>query len=156
LNLGQNRWYGRVGIPIVWQLGAWVPGRRTTLEFLPAVWLFGDNDDYVGQTMETDPMFQLDAHLTRDFTEHFWGSLDGAWYSGGKPTIDGVSGKKLSNVGLGFTLGYNINDNLNLTFSYKSTIDDDDPDDLRMDMFMVSLVYGWHPLLEGARRLGEE
>jgi hypothetical protein len=156
LNLGQNRWYGRFGVPIVWQLGAWVPGRRTTLEFLPAVWLFGDNDDYVGQTMETDPMFQLDAHLTRDFTEHFWGSLDGAWYSGGKPTIDGVSGEKLSNVGLGFTLGYNVNDNLNLTFSYKSTIDDDDPEDLRMDMFMVSLVYGWHPLLEGARRLGEE
>jgi len=156
LNLGQNRWYGRVGIPIVWQLGAWVPGRRTTLEFLPAVWLFGDNDDYVGQTMETDPMFQLDAHLTRDFTEHFWGSLDGAWYSGGKPTIDGVSGEKLSNIGLGFTLGYAVNDNLNLTFSYKSTIDDDDPEDLRMDMFMVSLVYGWHPLLEGARRLGEE
>jgi len=156
LNLGQNRWYGRFGVPIVWQLGAWVPGRRTTLEFLPAVWLFGDNDDYVGQTMETDPMFQLDAHLTRDFTEHFWGSLDGAWYSGGKPTIDGVSGEKLSNVGLGFTLGYNVNDNLNLTFSYKSTIDDDDPEDLRMDMFMISLVYGWHPLLEGARRLGEE
>ncbi len=25
LNLGQNRWYGRVGAPIVWQLG---PGRR--------------------------------------------------------------------------------------------------------------------------------
>jgi len=36
LNLGQNRWYGRVGAPIVWQLGAWVPGRRTPLEFLPA------------------------------------------------------------------------------------------------------------------------
>ena len=35
LNLGQNRWYGRVGAPIVWQLGPWVPGRRTTLEFLP-------------------------------------------------------------------------------------------------------------------------
>ena len=48
LNLGQNRWYGRLGAPIVWQLGDWVPGRRTTLEFLPAVWLFGDNDDYLG------------------------------------------------------------------------------------------------------------
>jgi hypothetical protein len=156
LNLGQNRWYGRFGVPIIWQIGSWVPGRRTTLEFLPAVWLFGDNDDYVGQTMETDPMFQLDAHLTRDLTEHFWGSLDGAWYTGGEPTIDGVSGEKLNNVGVGFTFGYNVNDNLNLTFSYKSTINDDAPDDLRMDMFMVSLVYGWHPLLEGARRLGEE
>ena len=73
LNLGQNRWYGRVGVPIIWQLGPWVPGRRTTLEFLPAVWLFGTNDNYVGGTMKTDPMFQLDAHLTRDFTENFWG-----------------------------------------------------------------------------------
>ena len=74
LNLGQNRWYGRVGMTVVWQLGASVPGRRTTLELLPAVWLFGDDANYVGQTLKTDPMFQLDAHLTRDFTaEHLSG-----------------------------------------------------------------------------------
>jgi hypothetical protein len=153
LNIGQNRWYGRLGLPIIWQLGAWVPGRRTTLEFLPAVWLFGDNDDYVGQTLKTDPLFQLDAHLTRDFTEHFWGALDAAWYYGGEASINGVSGEKLNNLGFGLTLGYQINDNLNLTAGYKSTINDDAPDDLRMDSFMVSLVYGWHTLLEGSRRL---
>jgi len=28
------------------------------------------------QTLKTDPMFQVDAHLTRDFTETFWGALD--------------------------------------------------------------------------------
>ena len=156
LNIGQNRWYGRLGLPIIWQLGPWVPGRRTTLEFLPAVWFFGDNDDYVGQTMETDPMFQLDAHLTRDFTEHFWGSLDAAWYTGGKATIDGVSGEKLDNLGFGLTLGYQVNDNLNLTFGYKSTFNDDAPGDLKMDVFMVSLVYGWHPLIEGSKRLKSE
>jgi hypothetical protein len=155
LNIGQNRWYGRLGLPIIWQLGPWVPGRRTTLEFLPAVWLFGDNDDYVGQTMETDPLFQLDAHLTRDLTERFWAALDGAWYYGGEATVNGVSGEKLDNVGIGLTLGYQINDNLNLTFGYKSTLNDDDPGDLRMDSFMVSLVYGWHKLLEGSRRLKE-
>jgi hypothetical protein len=156
LNLGQNRWYGRLGAPVIWQLGAWVPGRRTTLEFLPAVWFFGTNDDYVGQKLETDPMFQLDAHLTRDFTEHFWGSLDAAWYSGGESSINGVPGEKLNNVGFGFTLGYNINDNLNLTLGYKSTVNDSAPDDLRMDAFMVTFVYGWHPLLEGSRRLEGE
>jgi len=156
LNVGQNRWYGRVGMPIVWQLGSWVPGRRTTLEFLPAVWFFGTNDDYVGRTLKTDPMFQLDAHLTRDFTEKFWGSLDLAWYSGGKATVDGVAGEKLNNVGLGLTLGYAINDNLNLTVGYKSTINDSAPDDLRMDAFMITFVYGWHPLIEGSRRLKGE
>ncbi len=153
LNIGQNRWYGRLGLPIIWQLGPWVPGRRTTLEFLPAVWFFGTNDDYVGQTLKTDPLFQLDAHLTRDFTEQLWGSLDAAWYNGGQASINGVAGEKLNNLGFGLTLGYQINDNLNLTFGYKSTVHDDAPGDLRMDVFMVSLVYGWHPLLEGARRL---
>jgi len=153
LNLGQNRWYGRLGAPIVWQLGPWVPGRRTTLEFLPAVWLFGANDNYVGQTLETDPMFQVDAHLTRDFTESLWGSLDGAWYTGGQASIDGVEGEKLDNLGVGLTLGYQINDNLALTFGYKSTISDSGPGDLQMDGFMISLVSGWHQIIEGARRL---
>jgi hypothetical protein len=156
LNLGQNRWYGRVGAPIVWQLGPWVPGRRTTLELLPAVWLFGKNDDYVGQTLETDPMFQVDAHLTRDLTERIWASLDGAWYTGGKATIGGVEGEKLDNLGIGITLGYQINDNLGLTVGYKSTVNDSAPGDLQMDGFMVSLVAGWHPLVEGARRLKGE
>jgi len=156
LNLGQNRWYGRVGMPVVWQLGDWVPGRRTTLEFLPAVWLFGNNTDYVGQTLKTDPMFQLDAHVTRDFTEQLWGSLDLVWYNGGKATVNGVAGEKLNNVGLGFTLGYQVNTNLALTFGYKSTINDNGPGDLKMDAFMISLVYGWHPLIEGMNRLKSE
>ena len=95
----------------------WVPGRRTTLEILPAVWLFGDNDDC---------------------------------------GINGVSGEKLDNLGLGPTLGYQINDNLNLTVSYKSTLNDDDPDDLAWTNFMVSFVYGWHKLIEGSRRLKDE
>ena len=156
LNIGQNRWYGRVGVPIVWQLGSWVPGRRTTAEFLPAAWIFGDNDDYVGQTLETDPIYQLDGHLTRDLNERLWAALDGAWYRGGVATIDGVEGEELDNLGFGFTLGYQINENLGLTFGYKSTVGDSDPTDLRMDGFMVTLVSGWHPLVEGARRLHKE
>jgi hypothetical protein len=156
LNVGQNRWYGRLGFPVVWQLGAWVPGRRTTLEFMPVVWLFGDNDDFVGQTLETDPMYEIEARLTRDFTEHFWGSLDAAWYTGAEATINGVKGEKLDNLGLGFTLGYQINDNLGLTFGYKSTANDSAPDDLQMDVFQISVVYGWHPIIEGAKRLGKE
>jgi len=156
LNIGQNRWYGRLGMPIIYQIGPWVPGQRTTLELLPAVWLFGDNDDFVGQTMETDPLFQVDAHLSRDFTETAWGALDLSWYTGGKATLNGVSGEKRDDLAVGITLGYQVNDNLNLTFGYKSTLNDDDPEDLSLDMFMVTLVYGWHPLIEGSKRLQNE
>jgi hypothetical protein len=155
LNLGGNRWFGRLGAPIIWQIGPWVPGRRTTLEFLPAVWLFGDNTDFLGQTIKTDPILQLDAHLSRDITHNFWASLDGAWFYGGKATIDTLEGTKLNNIALGITLGYQINENISLTFGYKSTIDDDAPNALRMDGFMLTFVYGWHPLIEGVKRLKE-
>jgi hypothetical protein len=153
LNLGQNRWYGRLGAPIVWQIGPWVPGKRTTLEFLPGVWLFGDNSDYLGKTLKTDPAFQLDAHLSRDLTHNFWAALDGTWYTGGQASVDTSQGAELNNLGIGLTFGYQINENLNITFGYKSTIDDDAPDALRMDSFMITLVYGWHPLIEGVKRL---
>ena len=153
LNLGQNRWYGRVGFPIVWQLGPWVPGRRTTLEFLPAVWFFSDNNDFVGTTLSTKPMFQLESHLTRDFHEHLWGSFDVTWMTGGQATLHGMQGEKLDNVGLGITLGYHINDNLQLTGGYIATVNDSEPTDLRMDGFRLSLVFGWHTLVENRKKL---
>jgi len=157
LNIGQNRWYTRLGMPVIWQLGDWVPGRRTTLEFLPLAWIYGDNTDYVGQTLSTKPLYQLDAHLTRDFTSKFWGSLDAVWYNGGQATISGptgsVTGSKLNNMGVGLTLGFTLNDNMSMTVGYKSAINNNAPGDMKMDGFMFSFVYGWHPLFEGFNRL---
>jgi hypothetical protein len=43
-----------------------------------------------------------------------------------------------------------------LTFGYKSTLNDNAPADLRMNTFMVSLLFGWHPIVEGSRRLSAE
>ena len=157
LNLGQNRWYGRVGAPVVWQLGAWVPGQRTTLEVLPSLWLFGDNTDFMGETLSTDPTFQLESHLTRDLTGSLWTSLDATWQTGGKATVgDGEEGDSIDTLGVGFTLGYQVNDNLGFTCGYMSSINDSDPGDLQMDIFRVSLTYGWHKIIEGQKRLGAE
>jgi len=156
LNIGQNRWYGRVGFPIVWQLGPWTPHRRTTLEFLPSVWLFGDNDDFVGQTLSTDPMFAIEGHLTRNFAKDIWGSLDVNWLSGGQASLDGVPGEDTDMHGLGFTLGYQLNDHAQLTIGYKATLGDDQPGDLSMDRVQISLTFGWHKLIEGMKRIGGE
>jgi hypothetical protein len=159
LNLGQNRWYGRIGTPIIWQLGPWIPDRRTTLEIFPSVWLFGDNDDFVGQNLSSDPTFELETHLTRNFTSKFWGSLDATYSSSGDATItttmmsETTSGSDMTLVG--FTLGYQLNDSMQLTIGYKSTLDNDAAsDDLHMSVFMISLTTGWHRLIEGANRLG--
>ncbi len=156
INMGQNRWYGRIGVPIVWQIGAWVPGERTTLEFLPGVWLFGDNIDFVGKTMSTEPMIQLEGHLTRDFSANFWGSLDVISYTGGLATIDGVAGSSLNNLGIGGTLGYHINSSLQMNLSYSSTVNDKKPEDLKMDAFRLTLIYGFQSLIEGMNRLKGE
>lgn len=156
INIGQNRWYGRIGTPIVWQLGQWIPGKRTTFEMLPAIWMFSDNTDFVGKTMSTEAMYQIEAHLTRDFMERAWGSLNVVSYSGGKATIDGVEGSALNNLGVGATLGYEINENMQLNISYTSTINDSAPEALKMDGFRITLLYGWHPLVEGMRRLKGE
>jgi hypothetical protein len=152
VNIGQNRWFGRIGLPMMVNLGQWVPGRKTTLEVLPALWLFEDNDDFVGQTLENDPMFQLEVHLTRDFTDKLWGSLGMVYYSEAEPTIAGVPGNGLSEIGVGLTAGFTINDNVMLTAGYTSTVGDDSGD-LDLGTFRISLVYGWHRLIEGIRRL---
>jgi hypothetical protein len=156
VNIGQNRWYGRIGAPIVWQIGEWVPGKRTTIEMLPAIWMFAPNYDFVGQKMTTEAMYQLEGHVTRDFMERVWGSFDVISYLGGKATIDTLQGKSMNNVGLGATLGYHVNDNMQLTVSYNTTVNDNNADDLKMDAFRFTIIYGWHPLVEGIRRLKGE
>jgi hypothetical protein len=72
---------------------------------------------------------------------------------GGKSTVDGVGGNQLNNLGVGFTLGYQITGNLSLTAGYMATVNDNDPGDMSMDVFRFSIVVGWHNVVEGMERL---
>jgi hypothetical protein len=64
-----------------------------------------------------------------------------------------VEGNALSNLGMGGTLGYQINDNMQLTLFYNTTVNDNDAEDLKMDGFRITFLYGWHKLIEGMHRL---
>ena len=75
VNMGLNRWYGRFALPMKYHFGAFAPGYRSSFELTPSVWLFAENDDFVGQKLENDPLWQIEAHLTHDFTRSFFGSL---------------------------------------------------------------------------------
>ena len=154
LNLGQNRWYGRIGTPMIIQMGSWAADRRTTLELFPSVWFFGDNDDFVGQNLESDATFEFEAHLTRNFTSRIWGSLDATYIRSGDSMVGAVtsSGSEFSMAG--FTLGYQVNDHMQLTLGYKSTLNNDSgSNELQSSTFSISFVAGWHRLIEGANRL---
>ena len=71
--------------------------------------------------------------------------------------LDGrpLAGDELNNFGIGATAGYQITENLMLTASYMTLVSSGSPNSLQMDKFTFSLLYGWHSLVEGARRLEE-
>ena len=152
VNIGQNRWFGRFGLPFKYHFGPFAPGHMTSLEITPSVWLFNKNDDFVGRTLENDPLWQLEAHLTRDFTESFMGSLDLLYRTGFQSEIDGVvAGDDLDVGNLGFTLQYQLADNVALRTSYSTNVFGDS--DLDNSMIRIGIVYPWHRSTENAKKL---
>jgi len=152
VNLGQNRWFGRVALPFKYHFGAFSPGYRSSLELTPSVWLFDDNDDFLGQTLENDPLWQFEAHLTNDFTPNFFGSLDLLYRGGFQSEIDGVEvGEELDIGNLGFTLSYQATDNLSIRTGFSSNVFGDE--DLDSSMARIQFVFGWHPDFENIKKL---
>jgi hypothetical protein len=152
VNMGLNRWYGRVAFPFKYHFRVFSPGYMTSLEITPSVWLFAENDDFVGQKLENDPMWQLEAHLTHDFTRSFFGSLDLLYRGGFQSEINGVEVGDDLNIGnLGFTLNYQATDNLTIRTSYSSNVFGDD--DLDNSIIRIQVAYSWHRLMENMKKL---
>ena len=150
LNIGQNRWSFRTGLPFVQSLGPWVTGERTTFELFPSAWFFTDNDDFQGQTLEQDPIFMVESHLTRDLTDDLFASLDYVFQSSGDTTIGGMNlGNSDSSSFLGATFGFQATDNLQMRLSFGSSI----AGDLDGSMIRIEFNYGWHALAEALKRL---
>ena len=152
VNMGQNRWFGRIAFPFKYHFGVFAPGYMTSLEIIPSVWLFAENDDFVGKQMENDPLWQLESHLTHDFTRNFFGSLDLLYRGGFQSEIEGVEAGEELNIGnLGFTLNYQVTDNLALRTSYMSNVFGDS--DLDSSVIRIQFVYAWHRLMENMKKL---
>lgn len=152
VNIGQHRWFGRFALPFKYHFGAFTPGYRKSFEITPSVWLFDDNDDFLGQKLENDPMWQLEAHLTKDFTPNFYGSLDALYRNGFKSKINGVKlGDDIEVGALGFTLNYQLNDNCAIRTGYSSNVFGDS--DLDTSMFRLQIVFGWHAAMENLKKL---
>lgn len=84
INVGANRW------AIKAELGFMAPlAPKWLLELDLGVWMFDDNDDFLGFTKEQKPITAIQAHLVHRFARGFWGSLDASLYKGGRSTLDG-------------------------------------------------------------------
>ena len=155
VNLGLNRVYGRIAFPFKYHFGVFTPGYRSSFELVPSVWLFAENDDFVGQTLENDPMWQVEAHWTHDFTQHFFGSVDLLYRSGFQSEIDGIDvGDDLDIGDLGFTLNFEVTDNVTIRTSYSSNVFGDS--DIDNSMIRLQFVYAWDRAIENIKKLGSE
>jgi hypothetical protein len=154
VNLGLNRLWGRVALPIKYHFGVFSPGYMSSFELIPSVWLFAENDDFVGQSLENDPLWQLEAHLTHDFTRSFFGSVDALYRSGFQSEVDGNEvGDELEVGNVGFTLNYQVTDNVTMRTGFSSNVFGDS--NLDNSILRLQFVYAWNRDTENSKKLQE-
>jgi hypothetical protein len=126
LNLGGNRWSLQASLPISYVLGdSMIDPDLTTFEIMPVVQFFGDNDDPFGlaDVASQDPLFGVEGHITRNFGQAFWGSLDAAYQFGGQVFADDVpQGEAPETLALGATLGWSPSATLAFRVSYEDVV----------------------------------
>ena len=152
VNLGLNRWFTRIALPVKYHFGAFSPGYMGSFEITPSVWIFEDNDDFIGQTLENDPIWQLEMHLTQDFTPTVFGSIDLLYRKGFQSEIGGVeAGEELDIGDLGYTLNFTSTDNLMIRASFSSNVFGDS--DVNNSVIRMQFVYLWHESTENFKKL---
>ena len=101
INLGTNRWSFRPEVGLSKTVGQWV------VETMAGVWLFTDNDEFVGgRTRAQDPIAAAQIHVTYRFNRGTWLAGDANFYTGGRTTIGGHTNLDLqrnSRVGMTFS-----------------------------------------------------
>lgn len=105
VNIGTNRWFVKPSLGVSKTEGPW------TLEATAAATFYTDNDDFFGgHTREQDPLYSLQAHTIRGFSNGIWASLSATYFTGGSTTIDGVAKHDLQrNWRIGGTFAMPVN-----------------------------------------------
>jgi hypothetical protein len=153
VNLGLNRWFGRIALPLKYHFGVFSPGYMSSFEITPSVYLFADNDDFnVGHSLKNKPIWQIESHLTHDFARNFFGSLDMLYQSGFQSEMDGTEfGEKLELGSLGFSMHYEISDNIMIGTSYSSNVFGNN--NLETSVIKLQFVYSWNKATENFKKL---
>jgi len=138
INLGTNRWAIKPAIGYIH------PVTRTWLTELElGLWLFGDNDEFLGTTREQNPIVSGDFHLVKRVKPGFWFSLDLNYYYGGRTTIDGEQRADLqrnSRAGLTLMFPWKHKHAIRSSFS-TGTVTSSGGD---YDLFSLMYVYAWN------------
>jgi len=137
INAGTNRWSAKPAVGMIWPAA---PGWLLEAEL--GAWLFGDNDEFVGQVREQEPIVSSEFHLIKLIRPDLWISLDLNYYVGGKTRVDGVERADLQrNSRLGATLVYPFLRQHALRASASTGIVTETGTDF--EMFSLAYFYAW-------------
>ncbi len=132
LNVGANRWAAKAELGYMTALTP-----KWLLEFEAGVWVFDDNDDFLGRTRKQGSIKSAELHLVRRFSPGFWASLDLNGYRGGQSEI---GGRRLNDLQrdskVGFTFVFPIAKKQSLKFGYSMGSLNDSGEDF--DVYQVS------------------
>ena len=116
INIGTHRWSVKPEIGLSKALGPWI------LELIGAAQFYEDNDAFLtNKTREQEPVYSMQGGGIRTFASGAWLALFATHFTGGRTTVDGVSGEDLqenSRIGLTFSMPIARNSSLKL---YAST-----------------------------------
>ncbi len=123
-NLGANRYafQGEVGFVKGWEVK---PGHNLYFEVAPSFFVYGDNDDYLGNNeLSQDTVFALESHLSYDLTSNLALGLSyfGQW--GGESEVNNltVDGSEINTQTIGATLAYNFAPGWQFLLQYKQDV----------------------------------
>ena len=139
VNIGCNRWtYKFEYTPLILQT------QKFTLELTGDVQFYTDNDDYgvTSDTLETDPLFGLQTHLTYNITDTFWLGISHYLFSGGENEVDGINqDDKTKTQALRFSASYNLTSNVIMMLQYQTEIERDNG--IKQDYVGTRIAYVW-------------
>ncbi len=138
VNVGRNRYTLRPQLGVLHQRGPW------SYELTSSVFWFSDNDDFVeSATLEQDPVWALQGHITRNFANSLWLGVGLAYAIGGDVTIDGVRvDYEVDNLLWNVVAGYRINAHHSVVLAWQQgrTQVDVGTD---FDSWLLSWTYAW-------------
>jgi hypothetical protein len=118
INIGSNRWVFKP------ELGFGTPIGPTWLEINTYVSLFGDNEDYHGDSkLEQKPLYAIEGHYSYTINRALWVSLDATYNRGGESKIDGDwQDNKQENGLLGASMGFMLSPQFGGLIAYNDTV----------------------------------
>lgn len=136
-NTGANRWYIKPEIGISIPHGPW------ELDLSTSVKVFTDNEDYLyTQTLEQDPIYNIQSHLIYDIAPGQWIALNGNYFWGGDTHIDGVQkSNKEGNYRAGITYSLALSKQHSIKFLANKGVTTKRGND--SEAFAIAWAYRW-------------